>query len=322
MVGKLTDDSQLSASLTPVLLNASPYMTQNALLDEFIKRDANMPIEDFNPGEAAFWGNEFEGQIGTEAARRLGLTDLQLEFDHAFPHETLPFAASLDGMGTGHDTFVTDTGKGIYVINAESIDLTGPGLLEMKNTSAFPETTPARFRGPLQGQGQLMCVPQAKWLAVCVLYQGTELRVFLYRPDPVMQMQIRDAILDFERRRQERDFYPWTTAGDAVLVHSKTDGKLPPLELDPDDADAMIALEQLLLAKRKQADAEQDVEDAQITLMEKMGQHETALGMVGNQRVMIKWPMRKFKAQPERIVPAKEARTVRQKTLTIKEIDT
>jgi hypothetical protein len=37
---------------------------------------------------------------------------------------------------------------------------------------------------------------------------------------------------------------------------------------------------------------------------------------------MIKWPMRKFKAQPERIVPAKEARTVRQKTLTIKEIDT
>ena len=134
-------------------------------------------------------------------------------------------------------------------------------------------------------------------------------------------MQIRDAILDFERRRKTGEYYPWVGMGDAVLCHSTTDGKLPPLDLDPDDTDAMIALEQLVLAKRKLSDAEEDIEDAQMTLMERMGNHETAFGMVGNQRVMLKWPMRKYRAQPEKIVPAKEARTVRQKTLTIKEID-
>jgi hypothetical protein len=33
----------------------------------------------------------------------------------------------------------------------------------------------------------------------------------------------------------------------------------------------------------------------------------------------VRWPMRHYKAQPERVVPAKEASSVRQSTLTIKE---
>jgi hypothetical protein len=33
----------------------------------------------------------------------------------------------------------------------------------------------------------------------------------------------------------------------------------------------------------------------------------------------IKWPMRHYKAQPERVVPAKEGYSVRQSTLSIKE---
>ena len=33
----------------------------------------------------------------------------------------------------------------------------------------------------------------------------------------------------------------------------------------------------------------------------------------------ISWPMRAYKAQPERVVPATEARVVRQSTLKIKE---
>tara|TARA_S200002703_G_scaffold59312_1_gene51432 strand:- start:5969 stop:6937 length:969 start_codon:yes stop_codon:yes gene_type:complete len=321
MVGKLTPQNTLSASLTPVFLNASPYRTRNSLLHQFIQIDDGTFVDDYQAGEAAWWGNEFEGKIGIEAARRLGLTGLQLEFDHAFHHADLPFAASLDGLGHGHSIIETDVSRGIYVINAPRIDINGPGLLEIKNTSAMPENEPARHRGPLQGQAQLMCYPEARWLAVCVLYQGIELRIFLYHRDEVMQMQIRDAILDFERRRKERDYYPWTEPGDAVLCYSTTDGKLPPLDLDPDDTDAMIALEQLVLAKRKLSDAEEDIEDAQMTLMERMGRHETAFGMVGNQRVMLKWPMRKYRAQPEKIVPAKGARTVRQKTLTIKEID-
>jgi len=45
---------------------------------------------------------------------------------------------------------------------------------------------------------------------------------------------------------------------------------------------------------------------------------EAAKGRVG--RFEIRWPMRSYKAQPEKIVPAKEAYTIRQTTLAIKEI--
>lgn len=321
MVGKLTPDNQLSASIIPIVLNASPYRTRNSLLDEFMRRDKGQTIDHFKAGEAAWWGNHLEHTIGAVAAERLKLTDLQLEFDAAFQHPDLPLAASLDGLANGHGIIEPDPTRGIFVINAPKIDITGPGLLEIKNTSAAPESTPARFRGPLQGQAQLMCHPTAKWLAVCVLYQGTELRIFLYHHDRIIQQQIRDAVLDFERRRTERAWYPWSTLNDAVLCHSTTDGKLPTLQIDPENTEVQIALEHLVHARREIAGHQEDVDNAMVDLMAFMGDHETAIGTVGNERIMLKWPMRQFKAQPERVVPAKDARSVRQKTLTIKEID-
>ena len=42
--------------------------------------------------------------------------------------------------------------------------------------------------------------------------------------------------------------------------------------------------------------------------------------LVGNKMVEVKWPSRN-KAQPEKVTPAKPARTVRAKTLSVKEID-
>ena len=321
MVGKLTRNDMLSASIIPVVLNASPWRTQNSLLFEMIQRDAGEAVEDFDAGEAAWWGNHLEHTIGNESARRLNLTDVQLEFDAAFQHPDLPLAASIDGLGVGDGIVESDPARGIYVINAKQINITGPGLLEIKNTSATPESEPARFRGPLQGQAQLMCHPTAKWLAVCVLYQGTELRIFLYHHDGIVQQQIRAAVLDFERRREQHEFYPWSNLNDAVLCHSTTDGKLPTLQIDPDDVEVQIALEHLVHARREIKGHQEDVDNAMITLMQFMGDHETAVGIVGNERIMLKWPMRKFKAKPERIVPAKEAVTLRQKTLTIKEID-
>lgn len=147
------------------------------------------------------------------------------------------------------------------------------------------------------------------------------MRIFLYHHDRIIQQQIRDAVLDFERRRTERAWYPWSNLNDAVLCHSTTDGKLPTLQIDPENTEVQIALEHLVHARREIAGHQEDVDNAMIDLMAFMGDHETAIGTVGNERIMLKWPMRQFKAQPERVVPAKDARSVRQKTLTIKEID-
>jgi hypothetical protein len=55
--------------------------------------------------------------------------------------------------------------------------------------------------------------------------------------------------------------------------------------------------------------------------MEHIGNAPGAYGLVGNAKYFIKWPSRTYKAQPEKVVPAKPERTMRSKTLTIKEID-
>jgi hypothetical protein len=55
--------------------------------------------------------------------------------------------------------------------------------------------------------------------------------------------------------------------------------------------------------------------------MEYMGAHPKAKGLVGNRLYQISRPMRSYSARPEKVVPAKDAYTVRQKTLTIRETD-
>jgi hypothetical protein len=44
---------------------------------------------------------------------------------------------------------------------------------------------------------------------------------------------------------------------------------------------------------------------------------QASKGTVG--RFEIRWPMRSYKAQPEKVVPAKDAYSIRQSTLSIKE---
>ncbi len=45
-----------------------------------------------------------------------------------------------------------------------------------------------------------------------------------------------------------------------------------------------------------------------------MGNHQTAHAG----KYEIKWPLRNYKAQPEKVVPPKDARQVRSKTITMK----
>ena len=323
MVGKLTPDGQLSASRIPVLLNASPYVTPNELLQEMMDLDAGGEKQWLPQNDAMFWGDTLEPVILGEACKRLNLTDWDLYIDVPFQHADLPLAASLDGQATGTKMLEADPERNIYMPQGGTIETAGKiGLLEAKVTSAMPSERPLWSRGPLQLQAQLMCHPTAEWGCVATLYQGTALYLYLYRPDPAVQMQIRDAIIDFERRRKERDYYPAYSPGDASIVYSSVSPQDPPVEIDPDvDADAQIALEQLVAAQRNKAAAEEDISDATTTLMEHIGNRPGAYGLVGNSKYFVKWPSRTYKAQPEKVVPAKPERTMRSKTLTIKEID-
>jgi len=208
MVGKLTPDNIITASRIPALLGLSPYETQNELLRKCIAAEAGEPAPHFEQNEAMSWGDRLEPIILTEASERLGLVKLNTDVDEAEWHYYLNFACSLDGVGKAPldgKKIVTDIDKGIYVIGSDEINIKGTGVLEAKNTSARPEEQPAPHRGPLQLQGQMMCTG-LNWGAVCVLYRGGELRIFVYEYDEKLCRRIADAIDEFEIRKRDGDY--------------------------------------------------------------------------------------------------------------------
>ncbi len=116
------------------------------------------------------------------SAKRLKVAEFDTQIGQAYKHPDIALACSLDGVGygTGQEIY-SDPDKGIFVVGQDSIVLDGPGVLEAKVTKTMPEDTPHLARGPIQLQGQML-VTGHKWGAVCVLYQGIELRVFLFGP--------------------------------------------------------------------------------------------------------------------------------------------
>ena len=318
MVGKLTRDDQMSASRIPALMGLSPYKTPNELLKEAIDAAAGNPPERFAQNEAMRFGDLLEPTILREAAYRLDLEDVVTDIDEAIEHPDLPLACSLDGRGRGGIVFEHNPAMGIYVPQGGVVDTFGVGCLEAKNTSAAPEEAPAPHRGPWQLQAQMMCT-DAAWGAVCVLYRGAELRVFLYRQDRDMQAQIEDAVHEFERRKRDVDWYPPLSSDDANVAWDRVDSGAPAIDLNGlPDADHWA---QVLINRREEKRAlEAEIDEAETMLKEMLGNHEEGQVHVDGSTYYIKWPMRNYKAQPAKpATPAKPARQVRAKTLTVKE---
>lgn len=320
MVSKVTPDTMMSASRLPAILGLSRYRSPNDELTYSINALSGKEREDIG-NEAMDWGNQMEPLILAEAARRLGLADLVTEYPDPKFHEALPLCCSLDGTGTGTGTVVTtDPEKGIYVIGQDSIVLDGMGVLEAKLTGVAPEDAPPLYRGPIQLQAQ-MDIVKAKWGAVAVLYQGTELRIFLFAPHEDTLDAIDRACtvfqskLDLWKNTGAIDYYPPRDSKDADRLWNEAKDELEPVPLGHDAAELA---NEIAFNKQKIKECEEIINDRETRLKAMM--KDSGLAQAGN--YIIKWGMRTFKAQPEKIVPAKEAYTVRQSTLTIKRINT
>lgn len=317
MAGKKTPDTMMSASRLPGLLGLSKYQTPNDELQLSINAITGVEREN-KQNEAMGWGDRIEHLILLETARRLELSDIATEFDDAFYHPTLPIACSLDGYANGRGQKIrTDLEAGIIVVGQDEITLDGYGVLEAKLTATQPEEMPALYRGPVQLQAQ-MDIMQARWGALSVLYQGTQMRVFLFEPHAQTLETIKTAVLEFQNKLEkfrstgEIDFYPPANPKDADRMYPAADENMT-VNLP---AKAEQLADQIMAAKADMEAAEARRAEAETELKAMLG--EAAKGRVG--RFEIRWPMRSFKAQPEKIVPAKDAYTIRQSTLAIKEI--
>jgi predicted phage-related endonuclease len=317
MAGKLTDDKEMSASRLPGLMGFSRYSSPNDELSFSINAIDGKERPDIG-NEAMGWGNTLEPVILAEAAKRLGLEKFDTDIGQAYSHREIALSCSLDGVGFGDGQLIKpDPDKGIYVVGQDSIRLDGPGVLEAKLTKTMPEDTPHLARGPIQLQGQML-VTGHKWGAVCVLYQGIELRVFLFGPHFETQKEIVKAVLQFEakldkyRRTAEIDWYPPESSKELDRIYPMAADRVE-VELPSNVGDLAQAIVNNKSAIKA---AEAGIDEAEKQIKQLLGQAER--GRAG--QYMISWPMRSFKAAPERLVPAKQAYVIRQSTLSIREI--
>lgn len=317
MAGKLTDDKSMSASRLPGLMGFSKYSTPNDELQFSINAIDGKERPDIG-NEAMGWGNTLEPVILEQAAKRLGITDFDTQIDKAFTHEVIPLSCSLDGVGHGNgQEITTDPDKGIYVVGQDSIILDGPGVLEAKLTKTMPEDVPHLARGPIQLQGQML-VTGHKWGAVCVLYQGIELRVFLFAPHKETQAATARAVHDFQDKLDKYtaeagiDWYPPASSRELDRIYPNAANR-EEVELGQTVAELARGIMENKAAIRA---AEASIETAEKLIKQELGQSER--GRVG--QYVISWPMRNYKATAERLVPGKAAYSIRQSSITIKEL--
>jgi predicted phage-related endonuclease len=318
MVSKVTPDTMMSASRLPSIMGLSKYQTPNDELEYSINALKGLDRPDIG-NESMAWGNTLEPVILVEAAKRLQLFDLVTDHNKAFFHEELPLCCSLDGSAYSLGQVVTtDVEAGIYVIGQDSIQLEGMGVIEAKLTAMDAEEIPPLWRGPIQLQAQ-MDIVKAKWGCIATLYRGTQLRLFLFAPHQGTLDRITQVTLDFQLRLEHWkktgavDYYPpmegekWL---DSRGMYPATD---EPVELDSTEA-AELA-QQISDSKTTLKMTEQEIAAAEDRLKELMGDctKATAGGFI------INWPVRTYKSQPEKVIQAKEAYSIRQSTLTIKE---
>lgn len=316
MAGKKTPNDIMSASRLPALMGVSKYRSPNDELLYTLDALRGNELPDLIDSEPADWGNTLEPVIMQQACARLGLGAPNVTHEEALFHPDWPLAASLDGSVDGQGiTVTTDPEAGIFVIGQDSITLDGVGVLEAKLTSMQAEDSPPLWRGPIQLQAQMACA-LAKWGAICTLYQGIRMRVFLFAPHVATLEAIREAVYEFERRVSI-----WKADG-TIEYYSPQDSQdanrtWPEAVKDSTVLDDLAAgwAREIMEAKQDIKDAEAIIEDREKKLKTQMKTH--SLAMAGQYEIV--WPMRHYKAAAERVVPAKEAYSVRQSTLTIKE---
>lgn len=316
MVGKVTPDTMLSASRLPSVMGYSKYRSPNDELLASIDALGNKETQ-FVTNEAMEWGNRTEAMILEEAAVRLKVLNLQTKHPDAYFHKLLPLACSLDASADGNGLCIgSDPEKGIMVMDGDTIILEGTGILEAKLTSVAPEHTPALYRGPIQLQAQ-MDITGAKWGALCVLYRGTELRIFLFKPHESTLQAITNATLDFQRRldiwKMDRhiDYYPPVNSADADRTWAQ--GEDVAVQLG---GEFETWARDILEAKQDIKQCEEIINDRETKIKEAM--QTASKATIGCYQVS--WPMRNYQATQDRVVKGKAAYSVRQSTLTVKEI--
>ena len=307
-IGKITRDDYCTHSLVPYLFDAGHFKTKQEVLNDCIRARHGESIRTPQTLRQRT-GDVLEKPLIQECMKRLGIDKYEDKVTEKVVHPILPLEGSLDGMAYPENiTIREDIENGLHTLDSTEVYLNGNVPIEVKCTSIYPDDVPPDWLGVLQLKAA-MCTTQAKAGILIILYQSTDLRIYVIPKDYEFEKELEEKVMDFNRRIDEEDYYTPQVTIDAYIKYPVAEDEIKIL---PEDTVEFI----------KQLEQTNDMIKNLGAMKEKLSAH--IMDQMGNASVgrtgeyVINWKMRKYKAQPERVVPAKDAYEIRSKTLTIK----
>jgi len=311
-VGKLTPDYEISCSLLePLITGQNPYQTRNQILENCHKalkgEDIRIPTNNYMEV-----GNVLEKPVAELASKRIGLLDIQLVVEEAVRHKKVTLNGSIDCIGVADNLFITkDVEKGFYcpeLEDGEGIKLNGKGIVEIKVTNAPLSESLPTYRGVIQVKG-LMAITEYSWAVVCVL-NGSDLRMYFYQRNEQWETDVLEpTVIDFNNRIANCDWYDPFDTKEAGYITPQDNGEST--ELTKQD---QVQIDNIVAWEAQIKNLKDNIEEAKKSIM--MSMKEAKEGYSESHKVV--WQTINYKAQPEKVVPAKEAYTSRR--FSIKEL--
>ena len=307
-IGKITRDDFCTHSLVPYLFDAGHFKTKQEVLNDCIRARHGESIRTPQTLRQRT-GDVLEKPLIQECMKRLGIDKYNDKVTEKVVHPMLPLEGSLDGMAYPEKlTIKEDIENGIHTLDSTEVYLNGNVPIEVKCTSIYPDDVPPDWLGVLQLKAA-MSTTQANAGILIILYQSTDLRIYVIPKDYQFEKELEEKVIDFNRRIDEEDYFTPQVTSDAYIKYPNAEDETKIL---PEDTLEFI----------KQLEQTNDMIKNLGAMKEKLSAH--IMDQMGNASVgrtgeyVINWKMRKYKAQPERVVPAKDAYEIRSKTLTIK----
>ena len=208
MVGKLTW-FRATASVSCALFDRGRFFDKHDILNRAIHEKNGTMVDDYVQTNRQATGDLLEPVLIQEAARRLGIVELEAEVDYKIEHPTLPLEASLDGRCKAVNVKVShNPDQGIYLVGHEDLILNGDIPIECKCSSDFPTVgEPPKYLGVDQLHTS-MDILNADYGILIVLYQSTDLRIYIYKKDEAFAGDLAEVVLDFNQRVDDENYYP------------------------------------------------------------------------------------------------------------------
>ncbi len=272
MVGKLTW-FRATSSITCALFDRGRFFDKHDCLARAIQDKNGTYVDNYKQTNRQATGDLLEPVLIKEAARRLGITELEAEVDYKIEHPTLPLEASLDGRCKVVNLKVKHSpDDGIYIVGHDELILNGDIPIECKCSSDFPSVDePPKYLGVDQLHAS-MDILNADYGILIVLHMSTDLRIYIYKKDEAFNGELERVVLDFDRRIDEEDYYPPEKPEHAATIFNSGDDENEKI-LDADTVDIIDTIEAL---KETQKIAKQKHDELMTDLMMAMGNHSKA----------------------------------------------